>query len=329
MVKNEVIKYLENNKGKLVSGGELSKKLNVSRTAIWKAINILKNDGYDIESFSNEGYRLNIENNVLSENMIKANLKTKILGSKFEILKTIDSTNNYAKIKASKGEKEGLVIISEEQTNGRGRINKSFFSPFKSGIYMTVLIRPDININNINIVTVATAISVLKAIELKANIKPSIKWVNDILYGKKKLCGILTEASIEGEGGHVEYIVIGIGINISICALNFSNDIKDIAISIEEITGKHCDRNELICEVLNQLEYNYIDLITNNNKKRIIDIYKDNLSMIGEKISVIQGNNSYYAKILGINDNAELIVEDEVGKVIIVNSGEISIKRAN
>jgi BirA family biotin operon repressor/biotin-[acetyl-CoA-carboxylase] ligase len=192
---------------------------------------------------------------------------------------------------------------------------------------MSVLIKPNVVLSDINTITVATAVAVLKAIELNIGIKPSIKWVNDILYDNKKLCGILTEASVEAETGHVEYVIVGIGLNISTMKQDFPETIQDIAISLEDITEKYCDRNELIAEILNQFEKYYLELIIKNNKKNIVDIYRENLSMLGEKINVIQGNTSYTARAIDIDDNAELIIEDENGNVRVINSGEISIRR--
>lgn len=325
MVKDEVLKYLENNKGKLISGGELSKTLNVSRTAIWKSVNSLKDDGYNIQSIANEGYKLDIECDMLSENIIKSNLKTKLLGNKFEIFKTIDSTSSYLKRQAQNKAEEGLIVISENQTNGRGRMSRSFFSISNTSIYMSILLRPHMLITDINIITIVTAVSVLTAIENIVGIKLQIKWVNDILYNKKKLCGMLTEAAIESESGYVDYIVTGIGVNVNIPETDFPEDVKQKAISLREITNKYYDRNKLIAEIINNFEQNYFDLIENNGKDRIVNAYRKNLAMIGEKIKVMQGSQSYVAKAIGINDNAELIIETEDGEVKTINSGEISI----
>lgn len=183
MVKKRVLEYLENNKGNLVSGGELSKKLNVSRTAIWKSINSLKEEGYNIEAVSNQGYKLNTEYNILSENIIRSNLNTKILGSEIQILKTVNSTNIYLKSKATsnKNETEGLVVIANEQTSGKGRMSKNFFAPPSSGIYMSFLLYPNMKISQINILTIVASIAVLKAIEIKTGVKTNIKWVTKLL----------------------------------------------------------------------------------------------------------------------------------------------------
>lgn len=323
MVKDEVIKYLEANIGKLISGGELSKNLNVSRTAIWKAINSLKDEGYNIESKKNEGYILNTNNNILSKEIIKKNTTAKVFGKEIDILKTVDSTNNYLKLKAQDKADEGLVAIAEQQTDGKGRKGKSFFSPAGSSIYMSVLLKPKIKISNINLITIIAAISVVEAIYNITKIQTSIKWVNDVMYNNKKLCGILTEASIEGESGDINYIVLGIGINVK--KINFPDDIKNVATSLGNITSIDYNRNELIGQLLNQLENNYNKLFS-NNQCELINSYRNYLSMLGNEINVILSDSTYRAKALDIDENAHLIIQLPSGEITKINCGEISIK---
>lgn len=323
MVKDEVIKYLEANIGKLISGGELSKNLNVSRTAIWKAINSLKDEGYNIKSKKNEGYILNTNNNILSKEIIKKNITAKVFGKEIEILKTVDSTNNYLKLRAQDKVIEGLVAIAEQQTEGKGRKGKSFFSPAGSSIYMSVLLKPKIKISNINLITIIAAISVVEAIYNTTKIQTSIKWVNDVMYNNKKLCGILTEASIEGESGDINYIVLGIGINVK--KINFPDDIKNVATSLGNITAIDYNRNELIGQLLNQLENNYNKLFS-NNQCELINSYRNYLSMLGNEINVILSDSTYRAKALDIDENAHLIIQLPSGEIIKINCGEISIK---
>lgn len=323
MVKDEVIKYLETNIGKLISGGELSKNLNVSRTAIWKAINALKDEGYNIESKKNEGYILNTNNNILSKEIIKKNTTAKVFGKEIDILKTVDSTNNYLKLKAQDKADEGLVAIAEQQTEGKGRKGKSFFSPTGSSIYMSVLLKPKIKISNINLITIIAAISVVEAIYNTTEIQTSIKWVNDVMYNNKKLCGILTEASIEGESGDINYIVLGIGINVK--KINFPDDIKNVATSLGNITSIDYNRNELIGQLLTQLENNYNKLFS-NNQCELINSYRNYLSMLGNEINVILSDSTYRAKALDIDENAHLIIQLPSGEITKINCGEISIK---
>lgn len=323
MVKDEVIKYLEANIGKLISGGELSKNLNVSRTAIWKAINSLKDEGYNIKSKKNEGYILNTNNNILSKEIIKKNTTAKVFGKEIDILKTVDSTNNYLKLRAQDKAIEGLVAIAEQQTEGKGRKGKSFFSPAGSSIYMSVLLKPKIKISNINLITIIAAISVVEAIYNTTKIQTSIKWVNDVMYNNKKLCGILTEASIEGESGDINYIVLGIGINVK--KINFPDDIKNVATSLGNITSIDYNRNELIGQLLTQLENNYNKLFS-NNQCELINSYRNYLSMLGNEINVILSDSTYRAKALDIDENAHLIIQLPSGEITKINCGEISIK---
>lgn len=320
MIKKQVLKYLEIEKGKMISGGKLSRDLNVSRTAIWKAINSLKSEGYNIISIPNEGYLLDSSCNMLSENIIKSKLNTDIIGKKIEVFKIVDSTNTYAKLKAHKGNKEEIVIVANQQSNGKGRRGKSFFSPAEAGLYMSILLYPNMKLSEVNIITIIAALALIEALEDKTSIKASIKWVNDIMYNRKKLCGILTEASVEGESGFVEYVVVGIGVNIK--KSEFPDELKNIAISLEEITSKIFDRNELIAEILNRFEVYYKNL---NSKQSIIEAYKKNLGMLGEEIEVIQGKEKYYAKALDVNEIGELIIQTKDGKISSINCGEISI----
>lgn len=326
MLKNEVLMFLEQNQGEIISGGDLSRYLNVSRTAVWKAVNALKCEGYAIISHSNEGYRLSHNSDELSEYKIRKGLKTNIIGNKIEILKTVSSTNSYIK-DIQNNSPNGMVVVAEEQTSGRGRMNRSFFSPAKKGIYMSILLFPEINITDINLITVLSAVAVAYAIQNITGISPSIKWINDILYQDKKLCGILTEASIEGESGRVSYIVIGIGINISTLSSEFPNEIKDIAVSINEITNKNCFRNALISEILNRIEEYYLDLTERGNKKEFIKRYKEKLCILGQDIEIIQGNKHKKARAIDIDENAGLIVLNELGELQTLGSGEISIKK--
>ncbi len=260
--------------------------------------------------------------NTLSSSEIKEYLKTNLVGNNIQILKTVPSTNTYLKTKAIQEAKEGLVLISEEQTMGRGGMNSKFYSPSKAGIYMSILLHPNIKMTDINIITVVAAVSILEAIKNKLNIKTSIKWPNDILYGDKKLGGILTEAAIEVESRYVEYVILGIGLNVNTFEVD---ELSNISISIEDIIHKVCNRNILIAEILNQFEKNYNELL-NNNKDILINNYRKNLVSIGEKARIIKNNIHYYARVEGIDDNINLLIREENGDIKAMNSGEISIQ---
>ena len=299
-----------------VSGEELAEKYFITRNGIWKNIKKLREEGYDIEAVTNKGYRLKSCLGKISEGEIKSGLKC---DWHFEILNEIDSTNNYAKELAVSGIRENTVVIAEKQTCGKGRLGRTFFSPEGNGLYMSVLCRPDIDVSESPLITSYTAVAVAKAIEKLCGHGTNIKWVNDIYMNGKKICGILTEAGFDFEGGTVDYAVIGIGVNV--LGKEFPDEIKNIATSVEFETGKRMSRNELAAEILNNLS----GISENIKNKDYLDEYRKRSNVIGKKITVTCGKEKFVAEAICIDDNAELVVRNENG-IRILNSGEVSIK---
>ena len=203
-VKSEILHILESNKGENISGQELADLLGVSRTAVWKAINLLKDEGYPIESVQNKGYSLSTSSDFLSSEGIRLYLNEEFRDIPLAVYKTIESTNTEAKLLAVQNADHGTIIVSEEQTKGRGRFGRDFFSPSESGIYMSIILKPKLNIENSVLVTTATAVAVCEAIDKFTDQEPQIKWVNDIFIGDKKVCGILTEAVTNFESGMMD-----------------------------------------------------------------------------------------------------------------------------
>ncbi len=318
MVKNEVLKIFLQNQNEIITGGNLAKNLNVSRNAVWKSINALKKQGYDIESIKNVGYRLNISNDLIEETLIRKNLKTKVLGKKIEIFKTIDSTNTYLK----KGSFiNGAVVVANHQSKGRGRRGRVFISNENKGIYMSFILNHSIDIEKISLITISVAVAVSRALKKICNVDVDLKWINDIFYNKKKLGGILTEGVISIEENKLTKLIIGIGLNTNIV----SEEIENIAISIEDIIKNKNYKNDLISEILNSFEEIFFNNLLEDNMEEILGEYKKKLFVIGQKVDVI-GSEIYEAKVLDINKKGELIVEDKKGNINILNSGEISIK---
>ena len=211
-VKQNVIALLEENRSKVISGQELANQLHVSRAAIWKAIKTLKEEGYNIEATPNKGYVLLENSDVLSKQGIAYYLTEEIDIFSY---KTIDSTNTQMKKLAINGGKNHSVIVSEEQSAGRGRFGRSFYSPAQKGVYMSVLLKTGDSLQNATMITIKTAVVVRRAIAKLYDIEVAIKWVNDLYYRGKKVCGILSEAISDFESGMIEAIIIGIGINVS------------------------------------------------------------------------------------------------------------------
>ena len=225
--KDAILDLLWQNTDTYVSGAALAKTLGVSRTAVWKAIEQLREDGYSIDSVTNKGHRLSSESDVLSESGVRKYLGAK--GLKLLVYPSISSTNTVLKSLAEEGAEEGLCLIAGEQTAGRGRRGRSFFSPPNSGIYMSVLLRPALQAVDATSITACAAVAVAEAIESLAPVNAEIKWVNDIYVEGKKVCGILTEASLDCENGQVNYLIVGIGINTRVPDSDFPEELKSIA----------------------------------------------------------------------------------------------------
>lgn len=319
-VKDEVLDYLENNKGYYVSGGDLSNILGVSRNAIWKAIKSLEKAGYEINAIPNKGYCLHEKNDILSSQSI-----SKYLNYDFdiEVFETITSTNTVLKEKAEQGAKEGTVLVASEQTLGRGRMGKKFFSPAGTGIYLSILLRPDIPAEKSLFLTTSTAVAVAKAIEDVSDKKAGIKWVNDIYIDDKKVSGILTEASFNIETGKLDYAIVGIGINVCFPEGGFPDDINEIATAIFENGADSVNKkSQLVANLLNYLMEYYKDF----NSLSYVDEYINRSILIGRDIDIISGAETVPATVKSIDKDCRLEVELSDGTSKWLSSGEVSIK---
>lgn len=266
-----------------------------------------------------------LKNDVLSKYLIKSTLNTKFLCNTFEILETVDSTNQYIKKMNFLSTNEGYVIIANEQTAGKGRRGRVFCSPKKEGIYFSLFLKPSILISDLHFLTLGMAVAVIEAIEKICNFRPQVKWVNDIYYNYKKLCGILTEAILSSRNNIIDGVIIGIGINTGTVNKNMAT----IATSIEEITGKKGFRNNLISEILNYFEIIY-ELLQNHvdrGKEYILSEYKKNFFLLGRQVLVIENKIEYLATVLDIEKEGTLLVmRNDKDEVIRLRTGEISLK---
>ncbi len=317
--KNDVLRLLEENKGEPISGQKLAELLGVSRQAIWKAVESLKEDGHIINSSINKGYQLDSNSDLISAEGIRIFLSKENRDRPIIVFKTIDSTNSEAKRLALNGALHGTVIISEEQTNGRGRKGKSFFSPPKTGIYASFILKPKVNIDDAQMVTIYAAVSVCNVIENLTNLKPKIKWVNDIYLNGKKICGILTEAISDFESGTVDFIIVGIGVNFSTKHEDFPKEIQDIAGSLPKT---NISRNQFIAALIDEMLKNANCIFQNN----LIDLYKEHSLMLGKEIIYQKNLQTLYGKVLDINERGNLVVLINNSKIDILHSGEVEIK---
>lgn len=319
-VKETLLDTLATSNKEYISGAILAEKIGVSRNAIWKAVKSLKTEGYSIDAVTSKGYRLSAENNHLSEKLIKVSLNTKVLGNNIILLDETDSTNNYAKEIAS-SVPDGTVIIADTQIAGKGRLGRNFVSPKGKGLYMSVLIRPDFDIKTASMITTSTACAIATSIENLCDSNVNIKWVNDLYMNGRKICGILTEASLGMEMKSLDYAVIGIGINVY--SAEFNRELRVSATSIEDETGCKIDRNRLCAEILNNLE-KYLSEISTRN---YIQEYKRREILTGNTITANIDGNTIVAFAEGIDDNANLIVKLPDGNIRHLSSGEANLCR--
>ena len=340
--KEKVLDFLIANRKNPVSGEELAKDCGVTRTAIWKAVCSLRNDGFEIEGTPNGGYIFKDIGDAISEPLFSFCLSEKypqFKNSVVECFKEIDSTNSYAKRILAKagniysadgtlsesGKKlKGSVYLAESQTQGRGRMGRVFYSPEKSGIYLSLIYAPEGGIKNPAKVTAFAAVATVRAIKKVCGIEAKIKWINDLFFEGKKICGILAEGITNFETGTIEAAVVGVGINIVDNFKGFPDEVKQIAGSI----GKKVPRCRLAAAVAGEFLS-----IFEENPQNVISEYKAKSFLIGKNVKIqpiaATEEGSYFAKAVDIDNEAALVVELADGKRISLSTGEVRIFQEN
>jgi BirA family biotin operon repressor/biotin-[acetyl-CoA-carboxylase] ligase len=325
MIKYQVLELLRAQSGNIVSGGELAQQLGVSRTAVWKAVVSLQEEGYQIVPAANKGYRFT-ESEIYSAHEIERLLDTHTIGRPVVFLPEVDSTNNYAKQCAAQGGTHGTAIVAAAQTAGRGRLGRNFSSPQEQGVYLTVLLRPKLTITDMMAVTLLAAVAEKETIEELTGVAPTIKWTNDVYLDGKKCCGILTEGSVVGESGQIDYLIIGIGTNLYQQPSDFPEELREIATSLLAATGKRIPRSVFVARLLGKLEYYFCDGQFPNNKAEVLRRYRDALFFLGKPVLVQTAHGNYAATALDIDEEGRLIVADSSGARQVLQSGEISVR---
>lgn len=317
-MKEKVLLLLK--EGEYISGEKLSEILGVSRTAVWKAINSLREDGYEIDSVTNKGYKLVKKPNVLNASAISEGLDVKIVGKEIVTLKTVDSTNEEVKRRAHNGADSGLVVISCEQTAGKGRLGRKWASS-EGGVYFSILLRPELPPSDVSGITLAAGLGVCLAVRKLTGLNAMIKWPNDVIIGNKKICGILTEMTAQTD--MVDFVVIGIGIN----ALqdSFSEEIAHKATSLKLEAKKEPDLSELMHEIISTLDKTILSYLFGVSQEDL-KLYKDMCATIGREVSLTRNGNKLVGKAIDITADGELIVCLENGRNIAVNSGEVTVQ---
>ncbi|WP_127836607.1 biotin--[acetyl-CoA-carboxylase] ligase [Clostridium prolinivorans] len=322
-MKKQILKLLKENNNDFLSGEYISRTLGVSRSAIWKHIKQLKEEGYKIEAVSNKGYKLKSSPDLLTLEEIEPYLNSSVIGRNFVYFNSIDSTNNAAKKIADDENSHGTVLISEEQTNGKGRLGRHWISPKYKGIWMSIILKPNLDpIDASKITQIAAAAVTLSLLEM--NIKASIKWPNDIILNHKKVCGILTE--MNAELTNIHHVIVGIGINVNADKEDFPDDLKNIATSLKIESNNKINRQILTAKILNNFEILYDKFINNNDIESSLKICREYSAILGSEIIIINKGKKVSAKALDIDEEGKLIVKYSNGNIEKIISGEISIR---
>ena len=322
-IKQTLLNTLAEADGSYISGAAIAEKLGVSRNAVWKTVKALEADGFVIESVTSKGYRLSSDSNRISADLIAPLLTTKEIGRNMQVFSEIGSTNTAAKKLASERVANGTVIIADKQTEGRGRMGRSFESPSGTGIYMSLVLYPEFGLECAPLITSAAACAVAEAIDEVCGCDVSIKWVNDLYLNGRKICGILTEASLGLEMKSLDHAVIGIGVNVRSVRNVFGEELGNIATSIEDETGVKADRNVLCGAMLNKLEH-YLGMV---ESREFLNEYRRRELLTGNTITANVGGNTLTGMAMGIDDNANLIIKLPDGKLKKLGSGEASLCR--
>lgn len=304
-----------------VSGQDICESCGVSRTAVWKVINQLKSEGYEIDSVTNKGYRIIKAPDILSKSELESVIPQGGIVSSIVYFEETDSTNTRAKLLGEEGVEHGTLVVADCQTTGKGRRGRSFSSPAGQSVYMTFLLRPDISPTKASMLTIVSAMAVRSALSEACGIDVRIKWPNDIVADGKKLCGILTEMSAELT--KVNYVAVGIGINVN--NEKMPKDIENVAVSARILTGKSFRRSIIIGSVCKWFGIYYDKFIKTLDLSLIKEEYNSYLIHMNREIEIIKNGEKYTAKSLGLADDGELLIERE-GRTEKVISGEVSVR---
>ncbi len=332
-VKDSVLEALEASKDDFLSGEALSSMLQVSRTAVWKAIKKLREEGYPIEAVTNKGYMMMSESWLITEDSLRLSLPAKYRDNEIHLYDTIDSTNLRAKQFATDNAPHGTIVLAKQQTAGRGRLGRSFFSPLE-GIYLSIIIRKPLDISHALLITSAAAVAVATSLDEVCGTDAMIKWVNDIYVNGKKVCGIASEAISDFESGRIESIVVGIGINTNL--KDFPEELLKVAGAVEGNYSKSALVGRITArtlDLIDQITETAID--TPGAEPDFMQEYRAKSLVLGRNIKVYKGgyrkdisseSGGLAAKALGISPAGGLEVIYTDGTRETLSTGEISIR---
>ena len=327
MSRQSVLALLRKQMGEPISGEELSQRLGISRTAVWKAINTLRQEGYSIEARAGQGYRLTGVPDALTEPEIRSFLHpVERVGRMLFCYDQVDSTNTRVKQLALEGAQDGTVVVANCQTAGRGRMNRVFQSPRDQGIYLTALLRPQLPPDRLMMVTAMAGVAVCEAVEQICGVRPGLKWPNDPVLNGKKLCGILTELSLEGESGRLQYLAVGIGVNVGQRAEDFAPEVRPVATSLLQELGHPVSRPALAAAEIEALDRLYAALLSGDTEPYLAACRRDCVNL-GRQVQLLLPDGTRQPAVAeDLDEDFGLVVRMADGSRRTVHSGEVSVR---
>jgi BirA family transcriptional regulator, biotin operon repressor / biotin---[acetyl-CoA-carboxylase] ligase len=319
---DEILRLLKERSSDFVSGEEISRRLRITRTAVWKRMKILRTLGYVIEASPRSGYRLIQSPDLLLPSEILPTLRTKWMGKSIHYFNTIDSTNSVAYQLALDGAKEGEVVIAESQEKGRGRLGRQWVSPPSLNLYLSVILRPDIPPHRASLITLLAAVATAEAIEKYSGLKPSIKWPNDLLLGKRKVAGLLNE--IHSETDHVHFVILGMGVNLNMDEKGFPRAIRVKATSLKREMGRSVSRRAFAVLLLEELERWYERFL--KERDPVLKAWRDRARIQGRRVRVTSFGEVLIGRAVDIDSDGALILTTKGGKRKRIVAGDIEYK---
>ncbi len=319
---DKVLELLQEARGP-VSGEHMAQRLGVTRNTVWKAVKHLREAGYEISAVTNQGYRLLSESDVLSAGNIRRQLEPQASIAAIDVRESVTSTNTVLKELAELGGREGMVVIAQRQTMGKGRLGRSFYSPQGGGLYMSVLLRPRFSAEEALSITTAAAVAVARAIDDVTGERAMIKWVNDVYFHGRKVCGILTEASVDFENSGLHYAVLGMGVNLTEPEGGFPGEVAQVAGALFAGKAPAGSRPKLAAAILNRFFAYYQAL----PRRTFMEEYRSRSLLTGMDITFMEGESQREGTVLGVDEEARLLVRLPDGSKKVFGAGEVNIKR--
>ena len=321
----QILKALRTAGGGAVSGAELSQELGVSRAAIWARVEELRALGYDISAGPHLGYRLVSAPDVLHADDLLVRLgPTKVIGRDIRVFQETTSTNDVIEKLARDGVTEGVVVLAESQTKGRGRLGRNWVSPPKQGLWFSVLLRPVLRPQEATQLTVASAIALRRAIELQTGLIPRIKWPNDILLNGRKVAGILTELNAELD--RIKYVILGIGVDVNQTQADFPPELRGAATSLRAELGRPVDRAELAVAIFRELDQDYARIAA-GQFAALADEWEKHCGTIGQDVRIQVGGRQIRGRAESLNDDGALMLRTEHGRLERITGGDVTVEK--